>query len=109
MEVDEGLVLLGGLVVAGIIYMRTRPVEETENYGGVRFNPAPASITVEVEREPPAISAGGLALVAGVALALPVTSSVVFYRKYGGPGAVVGFFVPSMIMGTLGVVGRIGR
>jgi hypothetical protein len=59
-------------------------------------------------------SGSGISLGVGVALAvailgLPIASSVAFGRKYGGPGYVLGFFVPGALAAGIAAVSRIGK
>jgi hypothetical protein len=52
---------------------------------------------------------GGLLVGGALLLSVPVASSVIFGRKYGGPGYIIGFFVPGALMAGIGALSRIGK
>ena len=64
-------------------------------YGSLHYGEADPKKDSEKELTP-GQKAGLVALVA-VGVAVPVASSILFGRKYGGPGYVLGFFVPGAI------------
>jgi hypothetical protein len=66
------------------------------NYGSLQYG----EDTESSEKPNPKPSPGTMAALGGLALvslALPIASSVVFGRKYGGVGYILGFFVPGAI------------
>jgi hypothetical protein len=115
METEEWAMLLGGGVIAGLIYMRVKrereePVE-ADGYGAARLN---LSTSVKPDKDTGAeigtgAKIGGLVLIGGIVLVVPITSSIIFGRKYGGPGYLLGFFVPGAIGAAIGAISRIGR
>ena len=51
----------------------------------------------------------GIAVVGVLALGSAVMSSIVFGRRYGGPGYIIGFSVPALIGAAVGALGRVGQ
>lgn len=55
------------------------------------------------------VALGGFGLILALALSVPIASAVVFGRRFGGPGYILGFFVPAAIGTVLSAIGRVGK
>jgi len=75
-------------------------------YGSLHYGVTDETLWAKSDTNTVSPAAGGAMLLGlgALALALPVASSIIFGRKYGGPGYIVGFFVPGAIGALISAV-----